>query len=63
MIEVRVPDEQEGTKAVVRSWLKQVGDSVAGQVGRVGRERAEAAAEGDAGQLHEIGAGVAVIVA
>ena len=29
MIEVRVPDEQEGTKAVVRSWLKQIGDSVA----------------------------------
>ena len=29
MIEVRVPDEQEGTKAVVRSWLKQVGDAVA----------------------------------
>ncbi len=29
MIEVRVPDEQEGTKAVVRSWLRQVGDSVA----------------------------------
>ena len=29
MIEVRVPDEQEGTKAVVRSWLKQVGDTVA----------------------------------
>jgi 2-oxoglutarate dehydrogenase E2 component (dihydrolipoamide succinyltransferase) len=29
MIEVRVPDEQEGTKAVVRSWLKKVGDSVA----------------------------------
>ena len=29
MIEVRVPDEQEGTKAVVRAWLKQVGDSVA----------------------------------
>jgi 2-oxoglutarate dehydrogenase E2 component (dihydrolipoamide succinyltransferase) len=29
MIEVRVPDEQEGTKAVVRSWLKTVGDSVA----------------------------------
>ncbi len=29
MIEVRVPDEQEGTRAVVRSWLKQVGDSVA----------------------------------
>ena len=29
MIEIRVPDEQEGTKAVVRSWLKQVGDSVA----------------------------------
>ena len=28
MIEVRVPDEQEGTKAVVRSWLKQVGDIV-----------------------------------
>ena len=25
MIEVRVPDEQEGTKAVVRSWLRQVG--------------------------------------
>ena len=29
MIEVRVPDEQEGTKAVVRSWLKKVGDPVA----------------------------------
>ncbi|MEO7564095.1 MAG: dihydrolipoamide acetyltransferase family protein [Sphingomicrobium sp.] len=29
MIEVRVPDEQEGTKAVVRAWLKRVGDSVA----------------------------------
>ena len=29
MIEVRVPDEQEGTKAVVRTWLKQVGETVA----------------------------------
>jgi 2-oxoglutarate dehydrogenase E2 component (dihydrolipoamide succinyltransferase) len=29
MIEVRVPDEQEGTKAVVRIWLKQIGDTVA----------------------------------
>jgi 2-oxoglutarate dehydrogenase E2 component (dihydrolipoamide succinyltransferase) len=29
VIEVRVPDEQEGTKAVVRSWLKKVGDAVA----------------------------------
>ena len=29
MIEVRVPDEQEGTKAVVRAWLKKVGESVA----------------------------------
>ncbi|MEO7602876.1 MAG: 2-oxo acid dehydrogenase subunit E2 [Sphingomicrobium sp.] len=29
MIDVRVPDEQEGTKAVVRAWLKKVGDSVA----------------------------------
>jgi 2-oxoglutarate dehydrogenase E2 component (dihydrolipoamide succinyltransferase) len=29
MIEVRVPDEQEGTKAVVRAWLRQVGDVVA----------------------------------
>jgi 2-oxoglutarate dehydrogenase E2 component (dihydrolipoamide succinyltransferase) len=28
VIEVRVPDEQEGTKAVVRAWLKQVGDQV-----------------------------------
>jgi 2-oxoglutarate dehydrogenase E2 component (dihydrolipoamide succinyltransferase) len=28
LIEIRVPDEQEGTKAVVRSWLKQVGDAV-----------------------------------
>ncbi len=28
-IEVRVPDEQEGTKAVVRAWLKRVGDAVA----------------------------------
>lgn len=25
---MRVPDEQEGTKAVVRSWLKQIGDLV-----------------------------------
>ena len=29
MIEVRVPDEQEGTKAVVRGWLKKVGETVA----------------------------------
>ncbi len=29
MIDVRVPDEQEGTKAVVRAWLKQIGDRVA----------------------------------
>jgi 2-oxoglutarate dehydrogenase E2 component (dihydrolipoamide succinyltransferase) len=29
VIEVRVPDEQEGTKAVVRAWLKQIGDVVA----------------------------------
>ena len=29
MIEVRVPDEQEGTKAVVRAWLKEIGDLVA----------------------------------
>jgi 2-oxoglutarate dehydrogenase E2 component (dihydrolipoamide succinyltransferase) len=29
LIEVRVPDEQEGTKAVVRAWLKAVGDWVA----------------------------------
>jgi 2-oxoglutarate dehydrogenase E2 component (dihydrolipoamide succinyltransferase) len=29
MIEVRVPDEQEGTKAVVRAWLKKVGEQVA----------------------------------
>ena len=28
MVEVRVPDEQEGTKAVVRAWLRQVGDLV-----------------------------------
>ena len=29
MNEVRVPDEQEGTKAVVRAWLKKVGETVA----------------------------------
>ena len=29
MIDVRVPDEQEGTKAVVRAWLRQPGDVVA----------------------------------
>jgi len=29
LIEVRVPDEQEGTKAVVRSWLRKVGEQVA----------------------------------
>jgi len=29
VIEVRVPDEQEGTKAVVRAWLKAIGDQVA----------------------------------
>ena len=28
MIEIRVPDEQEGTKAVVRAWLKRVGEEV-----------------------------------
>src|SRR6476469_1079868 len=28
LIEVRVPDEQEGTKAVVRAWLRQIGDRV-----------------------------------
>jgi len=28
-IEIRVPDEQEGTKAVVRAWLKRIGDVVA----------------------------------
>ncbi len=28
MIDVRVPDEQEGTKAVVRAWLKKVGETV-----------------------------------
>ena len=29
MIDVVVPEEQEGTKAVVRAWLKQVGETVA----------------------------------
>jgi 2-oxoglutarate dehydrogenase E2 component (dihydrolipoamide succinyltransferase) len=29
LIEVRVPDEQEGTKAIVRAWLRQIGDVVA----------------------------------
>jgi 2-oxoglutarate dehydrogenase E2 component (dihydrolipoamide succinyltransferase) len=29
LIEIRVPEEQEGTKAVVRAWLKQIGDAVA----------------------------------
>jgi 2-oxoglutarate dehydrogenase E2 component (dihydrolipoamide succinyltransferase) len=29
LIEIRVPNEQEGTKAVVRAWLKQIGDAVA----------------------------------
>jgi 2-oxoglutarate dehydrogenase E2 component (dihydrolipoamide succinyltransferase) len=29
VIEVRVPDEQEGTKAVVRAWLKRIGEAVA----------------------------------
>ncbi|HZB69305.1 MAG TPA: dihydrolipoamide acetyltransferase family protein, partial [Sphingomicrobium sp.] len=29
MIDILVPDEQEGTQAVVRAWLKRVGDSVA----------------------------------
>lgn len=28
MIDVLVPEEQEGTKAVVRAWLKQIGDRV-----------------------------------
>jgi 2-oxoglutarate dehydrogenase E2 component (dihydrolipoamide succinyltransferase) len=28
-VDVRVPDEQEGTKAVVRAWLKRVGEAVA----------------------------------
>ena len=29
MIDVCVPDEQEGTKAVVRGWLRRIGDRVA----------------------------------
>src|SRR3982750_3041608 len=29
LIDVVVPQEQEGTKAVVRSWLKRIGDPVA----------------------------------
>src|SRR3954464_8748787 len=29
MIDVTVPAEQEGTQAVVRAWLKKVGDRVA----------------------------------
>ncbi len=29
MTDILVPSEQEGTKAIVRSWLKQVGDTVA----------------------------------
>ena len=29
VIDILVPDEQEGTKAVVRAWLKKVGDPVA----------------------------------
>jgi len=29
LIEIRVPDAQAGTKAVVRAWLKQIGDAVA----------------------------------
>jgi 2-oxoglutarate dehydrogenase E2 component (dihydrolipoamide succinyltransferase) len=29
VIDILVPDEQEGTKAVVRAWLKQIGDAVA----------------------------------
>ncbi len=29
MIDILVPDEQEGTQAVVRAWLKRVGDVVA----------------------------------
>jgi len=29
VIDVKVPEEQEGTKAVVRSWLKKVGETVA----------------------------------
>ncbi|HEX2804315.1 MAG TPA: 2-oxo acid dehydrogenase subunit E2 [Sphingomicrobium sp.] len=29
MIDVVVPEEQEGTKAIVRSWLKQIGETVA----------------------------------
>jgi len=29
VIDVVVPDEQEGTKAVVRAWLRKVGDAVA----------------------------------
>ena len=29
MIDILAPAEQEGTKAVVRAWLKSVGDTVA----------------------------------
>src|SRR3712207_4196694 len=29
LIEIHVPEEQEGTKAIVRAWLKKVGEQVA----------------------------------
>src|SRR5919197_1044306 len=29
MIDILVPEEQEGTKAVVRSWFKRIGDPIA----------------------------------
>ena len=37
MIDVRVPDEQEGTTAVVRAWLKKVGEAVLESVRRTRR--------------------------
>src|SRR2546430_13986467 len=29
LIDILVPEEQEGTKAIVRAWLKKVGDPIA----------------------------------
>ncbi len=48
MIDVTVPMEQEGTKAVVRAWLKQIGDRVEGSSAEAQSSRKEQSSMSDA---------------
>src|SRR5258706_12366563 len=58
MIDIAVPEDLEGTKSVVRNWLKNIGDTVAADEALVELETDKVAMEGFApiaGVLQEIG--------